>query len=421
MSPLNTEEYEYSGFSAEETSEEKPKTVAGKYLKPEILRIFTGPMDVLRRFAKSPGGIFNFRLFDVYYFVVVILLVAFGLAVHYSASYSNKTQAIFALAGIILMLIVSQLRLSVFRDFATFAMAVATVFLILVFTRVDYNGTHRTFIFFQPSEVAKVTLILFLAYLMDKYRVHKAKGSAFAVYLTIIIFYAGLVFLESHLSGCILFLAIGYAMMWDANLSKKWFVVLTVFAVIAMLILLTSPEKIPALRDYQVDRILIWKKILFNKEITPGEKQNNARQVLQSLYGIGSGGLFGVGFGESGQKVSNLQEKANDFIFSVLGEELGFAGSMIMLILYGLLVALGIRIAFKSKSYFGSLVALGISTQMALQVLINVAVATSLIPNTGISLPFFSDGGTSMVVTLISMGIMLAISKEDGRPEKNAE
>ena len=94
---------------------------------------------------------------------------------------------------------------------------------------------------------------------------------------------------------------------------------------------------------------------------------------------------------------------------------------MIMLILYGLLVALGIRIAFKSKSYFGSLVALGISTQMALQVLINVAVATSLIPNTGISLPFFSDGGTSMVVTLISMGIMLAISKEDGRSEKNAE
>jgi cell division protein FtsW len=127
-----------------------------------------------------------------------------------------------------------------------------------------------------------------------------------------------------------------------------------------------------------------------------------------------------VGYGNSGQKISNLQEKENDFIFAVLGEELGFFGAILMLAAYGVLVYLGFKIAFKTKTTYGRLVALGISTQMALQVLINVAVATSLLPNTGISLPFFSNGGSSMVVNLASMGIMLSISKDNRRVKKDA-
>ena len=190
--------------------------------------------------------------------------------------------------------------------------------------------------------------------------------------------------------------------------------------VFLLLVIIWKPRTlllVPGIKEYQVNRIIIWKKILGNGEITAKERINDARQILQSLYGIGSGGLFGVGFGQSGQKVSNLSEKANDFIFAVLAEEGGFIAAIFMLFLFGWLVYQGFKIANRSKTYFGALLVLGISTQMALQVLINVAVATSVLPNTGISLPFFSEGGTSLIFSLASMGLVLGVSK-DRRKDK---
>lgn len=396
------------------------KGLWNKFAVPELKQIVTGPRKVLAGLVTSAGNIFNVGLFDVVYFCVVILLLVFGLIVHYSASYTTLKQGMFAVAGILVMLLLSQIKVSVFKELSSFAMAIATVFLVLVFTRSDYMGTHRWFYFFQPSELAKITLIMFLAYLMDKYKKTRHKVKSFWAFLAIAAFYALMIFAESHLSGAILFACIGYSMMWFNGMNKKCFYLITAIVVLGALVVAWKPEMFSfAIHDYQIDRIVIWKKILFNRDLTYNEKINNARQVLQSLYGIGSGGLTGVGFGNSGQKINNLQEKANDFIFAVLGEEWGFLGSMIMLIFYGFLVGLGFNIALKTKSNYGMLVALGISTQMALQVLINVAVATSLLPNTGISLPFFSDGGSSLLMTLASMGIMLAISKDDGRVKKN--
>ena len=410
----------------EENINEKPVGTIenwwNKIIKPELQQIILGPKKVITEFVKSPKKVFNegWLNFDIAYLCVVIALVVYGLIVLSSASNSILKQALFAFGGIAIMIIISKIKVSAIKEISPFLMAFATILLVAVFLRTDYNGTHRWFFFFQPSELGKVTLIMSLAYLMDKYKKSKDKVSSFFVFLGITIFYGVMILLESHLSGCLLYLCIGYAMMWYADMDKKCFLGITAVVIVGFLIVAWKPESIPLLKDYQAERIVIWKKILFNGELTSNEKLNKARQVLQSLYGIGSGGLFGVGYGNSGQKISNLQEKENDFIFAVLGEELGFFGAILMLAAYGVLVYLGFKIAFKTKTTYGRLVALGISTQMALQVLINVAVATSLLPNTGISLPFFSNGGSSMVVNLASMGIMLSISKDNRRVKKDA-
>lgn len=395
----------------------KFQRIKEKYLLPELVQIIRGPVESLsqgKRFFNLAGR------FDITYFLIVIGLVVFGLVTHYSASYQNVKQLACAVGGIILMIIVSNLNVKVYRDFSAAFIAVSVVLLIAVLFRTDYNGTHRWFFFFQPSEIAKIAFIMYLAYLMDKYKKTHNSLIQFIVFISITVFFGFMLLLESHLSGAILFLCIGYAMMWYSGMEKKYFIILTAAVAFVLLIVIWKPRillSLPLVKEYQVNRIIIWKKILGNGEITAKERLNDARQILQSLYGIGSGGLFGVGFGQSGQKVSNLSEKANDFIFAVLAEEGGFIAGVFMLFLFGWLVYRGFRIAHQSRTYFGALLVLGISTQMALQVLINVAVATSVLPNTGISLPFFSEGGTSLIFSLASMGLVLGVSK-DKRKEK---
>ena len=216
--------------------------------------------------------------------------------------------------------------------------------------------------------------------------------------------------------------------MWmNGEMSKKHFLFWTCVAIVGITAVIIKPDILPFIKDYQSERIVIWKKILLDQDLTKSEKIGNARQSLQSLYAVGSGGLMGKGFGMSGQKISNLSEKANDFIFAVIGEELGFIRSFAIMLIYALLVWRGFYIGNKSKSMFGKMVCYGISVQMALQVLINISVATALLPNTGISLPFFSDGGSSMIFTMFSMGAVLAVSRENvlnetkRRTEKNEE
>lgn len=387
-----------------------------KYIKPEILQIFRGFGNLSPFFSK--GG----RM-DKSYFLIVTGLTVFGLATHYSASYENLWQLIFAVIGIAAMIFVSRVNVNVYREMSSAFVAVCFLLLIAVLFRTDYNGTHRRLFFFQPSEIAKIAFIMWMAYLIDKYKKFHNTGKQFWAFLLITGIFGVMLILESHLSGAILFMGIGYAMMWYGDMPKKHFALVTSIIVFALIIVVWKPTvllKVPGIHEYQINRILIWKKVLSGGNFTPKERLGDARQILQSLYGIGSGGLFGVGFGQSGQKVSNLSEKANDFIFAVLAEEGGFIIAILMLALFGFLVYRGFRIAAASRTYYGSLIALGISTQMALQVLLNVAVATSVLPNTGISLPFFSDGGTSMVFSLASMGLVLGVSK-DSRGVKNVK
>ena len=380
------------------------------YLWPELKQ---GPKGFLNFFRNN---FFSIGMFDIIFFSCIIALTVFGLAMHYSASYSTKSQLIFSIIGLVLMILVSQVKTSKYREISALVMIVATLFLFAVFVTPEYNGTRRTFLgIFQPSELAKVTLIMDLAYLLDKYSDKIHKTSTFYVFFGITIFFGALVLLESHLSGCILFLCIGYAMMWfSGEMPKKHFILWICLALLVVALVVWKPYSFqPLVQEYQADRIYMWKKILFGSELSLKERTEDGRQVLQSLYGIGSGGFFGKGFGNSGQKVSNLSEKANDFIFAVIGEELGFVGCLLLIALFGVLIFKGFKIGLDSHNMYNRLVCFGISTQMALQVLINIAVTTSILPNTGISLPFFSDGGSSMIFTMVSMGLMLGISKEN--------
>ncbi len=396
-----------------------------KYFVPEIKEVFRGPADVIKGFFRAPRSVLSFTKFDFAYLSVVLVLVAFGLVVHYSASGSNRNQgeqAIYALLGIIAMLVVSSFKPSVYKRLSNIVMAGALLLMVIVIFAPEHNGTHRWIFHMQPSELGKITMIMFFAALIDKYKTKSREKYTFWAFLGLTVFFALLIFLEVHLSGTILFLCIGYAMMWYGDMPKKYFIIVTAIVIAGAGLLVLKPTAFSfILKDYQIDRIVIWKKILFNRDISSKEKLGNARQVLQSIYGIGSGGFFGKGYGNSGQKISNLSEKANDFIYAVLGEELGFIGGIMMIVLFGVLIFLGFRIAVNSKSYYGTLLAMGISTQMALQVIINISVATSLLPNTGISLPFFSDGGSSLVMTLASMGLMLGISKDTEKNEKVTE
>ncbi len=395
----------------------RTSAVFHKYIIPEIKQTVTGFKNIKPVFRKDGS-------MDKPYLLLVLALTAFGLVTHYSASYENLSQLLAALLGIFVMFVVAKTNVHVYRELSAAFVALCLITLIAVLFRGGYNGTHRRLFFFQPSEIAKIAFIMWMAYLIDKYKKDHSDPKQFFAFLAITCTFGILLIAESHLSGAILFLGIGYAMMWYGDMSKKWFVVVTAIVVFVLLIVVWKPTillHIPGIKGYQIDRILIWKKVLSGESLTLKEQQGDARQVLQSLYGIGSGGIKGVGFGQSGQKVSNLSEKANDFIFAVLAEEGGFVVSIFLLALFGVLVVRGFVIAHRSKTYYGSLVALGISTQMALQVILNVAVATSAIPNTGISLPFFSDGGTSMAFSLASMGLVLGISKDSRGADNNVE
>lgn len=389
-----------------------------KYIKPELIQAKTGFFGLFKKGFKS----LSLGIFDIPYFFLILLLTTFGLIMHYSASYKTAEQIKFVLIGMALMFLVSQIKVSEYKDISCAAMVVATVGLIAVlFFADEYHGTKRWIMGFQPSELAKVTLIMFMAYLLDKYKHSNAKGKVFWAMLLITCFYGILIMLEHHLSGTIMFLCIGFAMMWYSGyLPRQCFLIVLCLVGIAVVFAIMNPGLISFIgSDYQADRIIIWKKIISGAELTKYEKQNNARQVLQSLYAIGSGGFHGLGLDNSIQKAENLQEQANDFIFAVIGEEFGFIGGVVLILFFGFLVYRGFKIGLDSDSYYGQMVCFGVSTQIALQVLINISVATSLLPNTGISLPFFSEGGSSMLITMLSMGLVLGVSRENNQKRGN--
>ncbi|MBR0121695.1 MAG: FtsW/RodA/SpoVE family cell cycle protein, partial [Clostridia bacterium] len=173
------------------------------------------------------------------------------------------------------------------------------------------------------------------------------------------------------------------------------------------------------LKDYMGERIEVWQKLLKNEELTDKEVQTEGWQILQSLYAIGSGGAFGMGFGKSNQKHLYLPEPQNDFIYAIVCEELGFIRAVIIMLLFVLLVLRGIHIALRCKSRFAALLTLGISFQIGLEAGLNMAVVTGTVPNTGISLPFFSYGGSAMLMLLTEMGMILSVSRSiEKKPAK---
>lgn len=360
--------------------------------------------------------------FDISFFLLVMLLLFIGVVMVLSSSYARAyydpgdvtggnaayyfvRQLLFLLLGTAVMLFASRLPMSFYRRYAFHFLVFSIVLLMLVpFIGVKANGSRRWLgvggLTLQPSELAKLAVILSFSVLICRMKGRMGTFRygilPFAAILGVIV---GLLVLEPHFSASVIILAIGAIMLFLGGVGIGWFAAAFAAAGSGLFVLLT-------LFPYASSRINTWRDPF-------ASSSDEGYQIVQSLYSIGSGGLSGLGLGGSRQKFLYLPEEHNDFIFSVVCEELGFIGAACILILFSMLVLRGYHIALRSHDRFSFLVCAGLTSLLAIQVFLNVAVVTNLIPCTGISLPFFSYGGTALVIQLGEMGIILSASREN--------
>lgn len=361
--------------------------------------------------------------FDYSLFTIILILLAFGIVMMFSASYVVaykkfddslyyvKRQLIFALLGIVGMIVISNLDYHYVEKklFIKIAVIVSVGLMLSVFAfGTTLGGAERWIeiagITFQPSELLKFVVICVFAYFTNKrFEQLKQFKTGFLPFAIVLAFACGLVIMQPHLSGTIIIFAIGVAMMFVAGVSPKHIVIMLVSLVLMIILAVLAMQAMGI--TYFSDRILSFT----NPEADISDK---TFQTYQSLVTIGSGGLFGLGFGNSRQKYSYLPASENDFIFSIICEELGFVGGILVILLFGILIFRGFYIASHARDKTGMMLAVGITVQMGLQAFLNIAVATNSVPNTGISLPFFSYGGTALVMQLCEMGVLLSISRK---------
>lgn len=384
--------------------------------KPEVRtrkNDFIKPTDVVR----IKGS------YDKLFLILVIVLTLFGIIMDFSASYAYafskygdsfyfvKRQILFACIGMIPLIFAMNFDYRWLRKVTVPIFIISIGLLLVVLMYGIASGVAQRWIMigsytFQPSEVMKPALVFMLALYVarNQYRItnygNKRQSFLYGMFIPFLIvgIVCLLIALERHISGTIIVFAIGAVVIFAAGASMKWFgsAVAIAGALIGIAI---------AIFPYAQERINM---LLHPENYDPTGK---IWQTLQGLYAIGSGGLFGVGLGNSRQKHMYVSQPQNDFIFSIIAEELGFAGAALVIILFMLLIWRGFVIALKAPDTFSSLVVIGLISKVAIQTLLNIAVVTNLIPNTGISLPFFSYGGTALIVQLAEMGVILSISK----------
>ena len=359
--------------------------------------------------------------FDTSFFVLVVLLLTMGVVMVLSSSYARAyydpgnitggnaayyfvRQLLFALLGVGAMLFASRLPMGFYRRYAfVFLGAVLVLLLLVPVIGVKANGARRWLgvggLTVQPSELAKLAVILSFSALICRLRGRMATFRygilPFAGILLVII---ALLVLEPHFSASVIIIAIGGAMLFLGGVRIGWFAAAFGAVGAGVAVLLTF-------FPYASSRINTWRDPF-------SSSSDEGYQIVQSLYSIGSGGLSGLGLGGSRQKFLYLPEEHNDFIFSVVCEELGFIGAALILVLFALLILRGYWIALHLPDRFSFLVCAGVTTLLAIQVFLNVAVVTNLVPCTGISLPFFSYGGTALLIELFEMGIVLSASRD---------
>lgn len=355
---------------------------------------------------------------DIIFLSLVLILLTVGLVMLFSASYAYSLeyygnsykfivrQAILGGVGVIAMLVASRIDYHFWRKFAwPFYILILVILIVLLILPPMVQGmdVKRWLVIgpinFQPSELAKFAIILlFSSLIAGNYKQIKSFGFI-AVLLLILAVTCGLIVLEPHLSATVLVFSIGVVLLIVGGLPKKYILGglgIGVFGVAALII--------SGAVSYGSDRIKYW--------LDPwADPSGKGFQTIQSLLAIGSGGLFGRGIGQSRQKLLWVPEPHNDFIFSIICEELGLIGAAVIILLFCLLIWRGFTIAMHAPDKFGSLLALGLTFQVGLQAMLNIWVVTNTIPNTGISLPFFSYGGTSLLILLAEMGIVLSVSR----------
>ncbi len=391
----------------------------------------TAPENALEPHKESRFKLFRTAGFDMPFFILLILVLAVGLVCLFSASFAYsyyrnggdsyyyiKRQLIWAAIGIIAMFVASLVDYHVLNRFAFPIMFFAWGLLVLVLFLPEIQNVHRWIriagVQFQPSEVAKFAIILLFAHLIAEHQNSmKRFKQGYLPLMGILGVTCALVFVEPHLSGTILLVAIGLVMMFIGGTRSFYLVGTLALGAVAVAVMIF-------VFGYEQDRIQVWLDPLevYNSNVVFESGQTGrdaAWQTVQSLYAIGSGGLMGEGLGNSRQKHSFLPEPQNDFIFAIVCEELGFIGALLIIVLFALLVWRGFYIGMRAPDKFGSMLAIGLTAQVGIQVAFNLAVVTNTFPNTGISLPFFSYGGTSLVMLLAQMGIILSVSRQTKR------
>lgn len=395
---------------------------------------------------------------DMPFLMLTLLLMGIGLimllsASSYSASvekvsnynplYYFERQAVFAVLGIIAMYIVSKINYQQLRWLGAVALAIAILLLVAVLVlpsplSITRNNARRWlnlgFTTFQPSEIAKIGVVMYFSSRLSKRPLTQLKQESqkrtlrknatglerviykiqvlsdrtglweLVPYGVVLVIIGALLMKEPHMSGTLLVFAAAAAILFAAGIHWGWFVVGGSLMAAAMGVFVF-------VGGYNSSRITIWQ----NPWSDPSDK---GFQIIQSLYAVASGGLSGQGFGLSRQKYLYLPEEQNDFIFAVVCEELGFIGATLIILLFALLVLRGYWLALHARDRFGSLLVVGITTLLAVQVFLNIAVVTNLIPATGISLPFFSYGGTALVIQLAEMGVVLSVSRQIPAPKQ---
>ncbi len=363
--------------------------------------------------------------FDYTLLFIVIFLICFGLVMLYSTSayeanldfndsaFYLKKQIKATILGLVIMVVVAFVDYHFWERFAMLAYVVSAVMIALVLTPLGYtaNGARRWLNIagtsLQPAEVAKVGMIIFFASLVCKMgpRIRNKKGFLFTVFWAVPIS-GEILMITSNLSSAIIIFGIVLMMLFVASPNYKGYVIgaVVVLFISAVVVLAIAKGIIPEEMSYRFSRIKAW----LNPE---AYSSGSGFQTLQALYAIGSGGLFGKGLGQSMQKLGFLPEAQNDMIFSIICEELGLFGAIAVIILFLLLVWRFMVIANNAQDLFGALLVVGTMAHMSIQVILNIAVVTNSIPNTGITLPFISYGGTSVMFLLIEIGMVLSVSR----------
>ena len=380
---------------------------------------------------------------DLPFLTLGVLLTLVGLVMLLSASYPSayynldasidtggnpyyyfQRQLAFAVAGLVAMFIVSKIDYQRFRWMSVLALGVSVILLLLVFTPLGRSGGGarrwiQIGVRFQPSEVAKIGIILFFSARLSKRRDQLKEPKKWnrrtltgrmgefldrIGFLELVPYGIALlavlipIALQPHMSGMILIVIAAASVLFAAGIRLGWFVAAGTLVVGALTLIITKT-------DYMTARINSW--------LDPAsDPRGDGYQVLQSQTAIGSGGLLGVGLGNSKQKYLFLPEEHNDFIFAIVCEELGLIGACVIILLFALLIIRGYWLALHARDRFGTLLIVGINTLLAAQVFLNIGVVTGAIPPTGISLPFFSYGGTALMIQLAEMGMILSVSRQ---------
>lgn len=356
---------------------------------------------------------------DTAFFIIILILLTYGLIMVFSASYASALDeygdsyyyivrhAGFVIGGIAAMIVASFVDYHIYRRLVFWILGIALALMVAVPFIGSNQGTFATRwikigpVTFQPSEIMKFAVIVFFAHLVAlNYKRMGTFKYGVVPFATCLILVAGLMYLQPHVSGTIIMFAIGIIMMFVGGTKIRYFVGLLAAAGVAVAGVFMVKGA-----SYVTERITMW--------LDPfADPRGTGWQTIQSLVAIGSGGLMGRGIGMSNQKYLYIPEPQNDFVFAIICEELGLIGAILVIILFVLFTVRGFSIASKAPDKFGYMLGVGLTAQICIQAALNIAVVTNTIPNTGISLPFFSYGGTALLMQLGQMGILLNISRQ---------